>query len=62
MTVYKKHHPYEWMKGHILKPDNVEIVLGSFIMWIALMLFSFLASILILSTLKALNIIEADFI
>ena len=61
MTVYRKRHPYEWMKDHLLKPDKIEVVFRFFILWIGLILFSYLASLIIFSALKALNIIEADF-
>ena len=60
MTFYRKHHPYDWMKGHILKPEAVEIVFGFFIVLIALILFSYLVSLIAFFALEALDIIEAD--
>ena len=57
MTVYAKHLTFEWMKDRLLRPENVEVVFGILILWIGLVFLSFLASLLIFSTLKALNII-----
>ena len=62
MTFYRKHHPYDWMKVHILKPETFEVVFGFFIVLIALMLFSYVISFIVYFALEALNIIEADLI
>ncbi len=61
MTVYRKHHPYDWMKGHVLKPETVEIVFGFFVLLIALILFSYVVSLVTFFALKAFGIIEAGF-
>jgi hypothetical protein len=61
MILYRKHHPYDWMKGYLLKPETVEIVLGFFIFLIGLLLFSYIVSFVFFFVLKAMGIIEAGF-
>ena len=61
MILYRKHHPYDWMKGYLLKPETVEIVLGFFIFLIGLIIFSYIVSFVFFFVLKAMGIIAADF-
>lgn len=62
MSVYKRMHPYQWIKDRLhLGPEKIEVVLGFFILWIALILFSYFVSILIYLALTAMGMIEKGF-
>ena len=61
MTFYKKHHPYDWMKGHLIKPETVEFVFGFLLLLIALIVFSYVVILVTFFVLKALGIIDAEF-
>ena len=60
MTFYRKHHPYDWMKGHVLKPKIVEAVFSFFILLITFILLWYIVR-LVFFALKIMNIIETDF-
>ena len=59
---YSDLHPHgygNWFKNRFrLKPETMEAVFGFFVLWIALMLFSYVVSLLIYWALKGLGIIQ----
>jgi hypothetical protein len=59
---YNDLHPHgygDWIKNHLrLKTETMEAVFGFFVLWIALMFFSYVVSVLIYGALNALGIIQ----
>lgn len=59
MSVYSNLDPHAWFKDHFhVKPETLEIILGFFILWVALMLFSYAVSLLIYWILSGFKILE----
>ncbi len=56
---YSDLDPHDWIKDHLhLKKETTEVVFGFFVLWIALMLFSYVVSFVIYWVLMGLGIIE----
>ncbi len=48
MSVYSNLDPHDWVKNHFhLRPESLENILGFFMFWIVIMLFSYVISLLI---------------
>jgi hypothetical protein len=59
MSAYSRFHPHDWIKDHLhLKPETIEIIVGVFILWIALMLFSYVVTFLFYWAFIGLGVIE----
>ena len=58
---YRKYHPFDWMKGHVLKPETFAVVVGFFNVLMAVILFSYIVSLIAYFAWEAFEIIEMDF-
>ena len=61
MTFYRKYHPFDWMKGHVLKPETFVIVGGLLIVLMAVILLFYIASLIAHFAWEAFEILKEDF-
>ena len=56
---YSDLNPHDWIRDHFhLKSETLEVIFVFFVLWIALMLFSYVVSLVIYWALTGLGVIE----